>query len=60
MKMGTTRSPKFRRLSRMTGMSVRETVGTLELLWLFTMEQAPAGDIGKWPDDEIEEACVNA
>lgn len=57
MKMGTTRSPKFRRLSRTTSMSTRETVGTLELLWLFTMEQAPAGDIGKWPDEEIEEVC---
>lgn len=57
MKLGTTRSPKFRRLSRVAGLSTRETVGTLELLWLFTMEQAPAGDIGKWPDEEIEEVC---
>lgn len=38
-------------------MSVRETAGTLELLWCFTMEHAPSGDIGKWPDQDIEEAC---
>lgn len=33
------------------------TVGHLELLWHFTAKQAPAGDVGRWADDEIAEAC---
>lgn len=57
MKLGTTRNPKFPRLARRTGLSTRETAGTLELLWLFAMEQAPAGDVGKWSDTDIEEIC---
>lgn len=57
MKLGTPRSPKFRRLMKASGLGTRELAGTLELMWLFAMEHAPAGDIGKWSDDEIEEAC---
>lgn len=57
MKMDAPRSPKVSDLRRLTGMNRVETVGTLELLWLFTMDQAPAGDIGKWADDDIEDAC---
>lgn len=37
-----------------TGMSRVEAVGTLELLWLFTMEQAPSGDVGRWEDIDLE------
>lgn len=55
--MGAQRSPKVARLQRLTGMRKVETVGTLELLWLFTMEQTPRGDIGKWDDGDIEDAC---
>ena len=32
-------------------------VGHLELLWHFSQQYAPAGDIGKWTDGDIEEAC---
>lgn len=57
MKMGAHRSPKVAQLERALGCGRSRTVGTLELFWLFTMEQAPAGDVGKWSDDDIEAAC---
>ncbi len=50
-------NPKLQRLQTGTKMSRRETVGTLELLWCFTTQQAPRGDIGKWSDNDIEAAC---
>jgi len=54
MKMNTTRSPKFLRLMALSGLGRAASAGTLELLWLFVMDQSPAGDVGKWSDDEIE------
>lgn len=54
MKLTAPRSPKFRRLMQATGLSRVEAVGTLELLWLFTMEQAPSGDVGRWGDMDLE------
>lgn len=54
MKLAAPRSPKFRRLMRAIGRDRIATIGTLEALWLFTMEQAPAGDVGRWEDEEIE------
>lgn len=42
---------------KLSGLSRLEAVGTLELLWLFTMEHAPSGDVGKWPDEDIELEC---
>ncbi len=57
MKLGTHRNPKFADLQARTELSVPMTIGTLELLWQFAMEQAPQGDVGKWPNDAIERAC---
>lgn len=57
MKMAAQRSPKIARLQQLSGMSYRETIATVELLWLFTMEQTPQGDLGKWTDADIETAC---
>lgn len=54
MKLTATRSPKFRRLMNLTGLSRPAAAGTLELLWLFTMEQAPSGDVGRWGDIDLE------
>ncbi len=54
MKLTATRSPKFRRLMNITGLSRPATAGTLELLWLFAMEQAPSGDVGRWSDMDLE------
>ena len=36
---------------------VPTTVGILEIFWHFAYLHAPAGDVGKWSDDEIEAAC---
>lgn len=57
MKRGAVESPKVRRLSKRLGVGLAATVGHLELLWHFTAKQAPSGDVGRWTDDEISEAC---
>lgn len=57
MKRGAVESPKVRRLSKRLGVGLASTVGHLELLWHFTARQSPAGDVGRWTDDEIAEAC---
>lgn len=57
MKMGAHRSPKFADFQDRIGFCVPKAVGTLELLWEFTMDQSPQGDVGKWPDSAIEHAC---
>ena len=56
MKRGTPESPKVRRLAKFLGISIPHAVGLLECLWHFTARQAPCGDVGRWPDEEIEEA----
>lgn len=38
----------------LTGLSRAAVAGTLELLWLFAMEQAPAGDVGRWTNEDLE------
>jgi len=57
MKRGAVESPKVRRLSKRLRTGLATTVGHLELLWHFTSKQAPAGDVGRWADDEIADAC---
>ena len=57
MKRGTPDSPKFRRLCRRLGISAPQAIGHLELLWHFTATHAPAGDVGRWADEDIAEAC---
>lgn len=57
MKPGTPRHPKMFDLARRIGRSRREAVGIMEMLWHFTAEFAPRGDVGKYPDAEIEAAC---
>ena len=57
MKLGTMRNPKFLRLARRLGVGKAATAGHLEALWHFASEQAPAGDVGRWEDADIEEGC---
>ena len=60
MKRGTPRHPKMLRLLQALGLHPKhkaEVVGYLELLWHFTAEYAPRGDIGRYADDQIEGAC---
>jgi hypothetical protein len=55
MKRGTPRHPKTTGLMRALGCSYQEAIGVLELLWHFTAEFAPAGDIGRWTNAQIAE-----
>lgn len=59
MKRGTPRHPKVFDFVQALGLPVRSrfmAIGYLELLWHFTAEFAPQGDIGKYSDDRIEGA----
>ncbi|HVT12852.1 MAG TPA: hypothetical protein VHE55_11345 [Fimbriimonadaceae bacterium] len=46
--------PKFKRLKVLLGLNMREALGTLEGLWHFCARYTPQGDVGKYPDREIE------
>ena len=56
MKRGTSRHPKLIALMGQLHLSRRDAIGLLELLWEFTADYAPAGDIGKVPDAGIAAA----
>jgi hypothetical protein len=61
MKRGTPRHPKVAHLQALLRVKnivpLPTVIGLLELLWHFTAEFAPQGDIGKFADDRIEAAC---
>ena len=59
MKRNTPRHPKVFDLLQYLGLPQRSrplVLGYLELLWHFTSEFAPQGDIGRYSDDRIEAA----
>ena len=59
MKRGTPRHPKIWDLLDALELPLRSravVIGYLELLWHFTAEFAPQGDIGRYSDDRIEGA----
>ena len=45
--------PKFYHLKQLLGLSTYEALGILEALWHFTARFTPAGDVGKFPDEQI-------
>ncbi len=49
--------PKMKRLSRLLKIPLPYAVGVMELLWIYTKEHCPAGDIGRAEDIDIEDAC---
>ena len=55
MKRGTPRHPKTRALARALGVPLSHAVGILEMLWHFTSEYVPRGDIGRYADIDIAE-----
>ena len=57
MKRGTPRHPKVEHLRRLLRCDRATAIGYLELLWHFTAEYAPQGDIGKYEDAWIEASC---
>lgn len=56
MKRGTPEHPKVMRLAKVLGVRRHVAVGLLEMLWHLTARYTPAGDVGKWSDDEIASA----
>lgn len=58
MKRGGPDHPKVRRLRRRLQVGLAEVVGTLELLYHWVAKYAPAGDVGKFENADIEEACA--
>lgn len=56
MKRGTPTHPKMFTLSKLLGIPLPHAVGIMEILWQFTANYAPQGDIGKFTDDEIANA----
>ena len=56
MKRGTPEHPKMRALCRLLNIQWPTAVGIMELLWHFTARFAPAGDIGRYKNEEIAAA----
>lgn len=57
MKHSTLDKVKFKRLQRRLNLSLKETIGLLELLWRSTIVNAMAGDIGKIDNEAIAIEC---
>jgi hypothetical protein len=57
MKREAYRHPKLFDLAAKLGISRAAAIGHLELLWDWTGDVAPQGDIGKWPDTAIAGAA---
>jgi hypothetical protein len=57
VKRETIRHPKTYDLAARLSCSRANALGYLTLLWDFTGEQAPQGDVGKWGDGAIARAC---
>jgi hypothetical protein len=58
VKRGTPDHPKIRALARKLRINRAWAVGIMEMLWHFTAQYCPRGDIGRYTDDEIAEACA--
>ena len=56
MKRGTIEHPKTRALAKQLRCNLAHAVGILECMWHFVARFAPAGDIGRFSDDEIAQA----
>jgi len=56
MKRGTPEHPKVSRLAKVLAVRRYVAVGLLEMLWHLTARYTPAGDVGKWSDEEIATA----
>jgi hypothetical protein len=57
MKRGTPDHPKIYRLMELAGVDRPTAIGYLELLWHWAGKYAIQGDVGKWDDATIAQAC---
>lgn len=53
MKRSAFDHPKIGRLAKLLDVPKYGAIGIVESLWQFTAKHAPAGDVGKWSDEEI-------
>lgn len=58
MKQGAPNHPKMHALARLLGVGVAQAIGHVELLSHWTACYAPAGDVGRFEDGEIEKGCA--
>lgn len=56
MKRGTPQHPKTKALARSLAVPVYSAVGLLEMLWHFTAEFAPQGNVGRFSNQDIADA----
>lgn len=56
MKRGAPEHKKMKRLAALLQIPLAQAVGTMELLFHFASRQAPEGDIGSHPDEDIAHA----
>lgn len=56
MKEGTESNVKFKKLKRRLNLREWETIGVLEAIWKLTRTSCPAGDIGKFSNEDIAAA----
>ena len=56
MKRGTPDHPKTRALASALHIPIYSVVGILEMLWHFTADYAPRGDVGRFSDEDIARA----
>lgn len=57
MKLDALDHPKTLDFAARLGVELPTAIGHLELLWAFTAQKSPQGNIGKWPDGAIARAC---
>lgn len=57
MKLDALDHPKTLDLAARLRVEIPTAIGHLELLWAFTGKKSPQGNIGKWPDGAIANAC---
>lgn len=58
MKRGATEHPKMKKFARLLGQPIGVAVGAMECLWHWSAKYCQIGDIGKYGDDDIAEACA--
>lgn len=50
--------PKTRRLARLLGCTVPAAVGHLHYLWWWCLDYAQDGDLSRWTNGDVAEACL--
>jgi hypothetical protein len=58
VKSGTIDHPKMLNLQARLGIPLNHAVGIMEHLWHWAGRYAPRGDIGKWSDEQIQQAIA--